>query len=281
MRYTKSKLLSGIGLSLFVQFFLIDFVNAHDFPKLDEAIPNYRIAQLAPVFDFDGDGCLPGTGISRNGRKNGGLKPTGSITGKCRSSRFMDTSNTFHRSHCMSQNGSQYCGHFYALYFEKDQAAYSPFEVPSVDIPDIGTLSNGHRHDWEVVAVWTKDNVITHGSVSHHGKPKLRKASDIPFENGHMKVVYHQHNVRTHAFRFASRNERAENPYRRFVTPTIVSWYSLVGDGINNYGMRSRLNSFDYGHANLQIVDRNFANKLNQFKPSEYPSFVLPPLRII
>ncbi|NES23353.1 MAG: sugar-binding protein [Symploca sp. SIO3E6] len=271
MRYTKSKLLSYIGLSLFVQFFLIDFVKAHDFPKLNEAIPNYRVAQLAPVFDFDRDGCLPGTGISRNGRRNGGLKPTGSITGKCRSSKFLDTSNTFHRSYCMSQNGSQYCGHFYALYFEKDQTM-----AGAVD-----SLISGHRHDWELAAVWTKDNVITHGSVSAHGKPILRKASDISFENGHMKVVYHKHNVRTHVFRFASRNERAENPYRRFVTPTIVSWYSIVGDGINNYEMRRRLNSFNYGDANLQIVDRNFVNKLNQFKPSEYPRFVLRPLRII
>ena len=44
-------------------------VNATDFAKLDQALPtNGIINNLEPVFDFDGDGCLPSAGISRTGQ---------------------------------------------------------------------------------------------------------------------------------------------------------------------------------------------------------------------
>jgi hypothetical protein len=95
-----------------------------------------------------------------------------------------------------------YCGHFYALYFE---ANFSTF--------------GGHRHDWEYAAIWTKNGAITHGSVSVHGDLHTKAASDLPFENGHMKVVYHQDGLGTHAMRFADRNEMAENLYYTFRTP--------------------------------------------------------------
>ncbi|MDJ0765495.1 MAG: NPP1 family protein [Myxococcota bacterium] len=137
------------GTSVFL-FVLIQPAQATDFPRLDQAIPGNDVSKLAPVFDFDGDGCLPSAGISRGGEKNPGLKTSGDITGECRASRFLDTSNTLHRSSCTIKNGSRYCGHFYALYFEKDQTV----------------LYGGHRHDWEHAAIWTKNGVITHGSVS-------------------------------------------------------------------------------------------------------------------
>jgi hypothetical protein len=108
--------------ALLLTFMVINIVQAADFAKLDEAIPRSFVAELAPVFDFDGDGCLPSAGISRSGQQNPGLKDTGSKTGECRSPDFLDTSNTLHRYTCTSKSGSTYCGHFYALYFEKDQA---------------------------------------------------------------------------------------------------------------------------------------------------------------
>ena len=51
--------------------------NATDFAKLDEALPsNGIINNLEPVFDFDGDGCLPSAGISRSGEKmQGSIHP--------------------------------------------------------------------------------------------------------------------------------------------------------------------------------------------------------------
>lgn len=235
-------------------------VHAEDFPKLDEAVPGTFVQRLAPVFDFDGDGCLPSAGISRSGKQNAGLRTTGSITGDCRSSDFLNTSNTLHRHVCMSSNGKQYCAHFYALYFEKDQV------LPGWDI-------FGHRHDWEHVAVWTTDGAITHVSASAHDDMDTRGVASVPFEGEHPKIVYHKDGIGTHAFRFAKNNEVAENPYGRFVTPAITSWNSLRGDGLNNQEMRTRLDTFDYGKATIPMKSSNFFTNVNRFKPSNYPTF--------
>lgn len=233
---------------------------ASDFEKLDEALLlEIDIQSIAPVFDFDGDSCLPATGLSRNGVMNGGQKPSGSLTGACRSTNFLDLSNTFHRYSCETSEGNQYCGHFYSLYFEKDQI--------------FSGIESGHRHDWEYAAVWTINGTVTHGSYSAHGDLKTVVASDLEFENGHLKIVYHKDGVGTHALRFAKENESAENPYGEFVTPTIVSWNTIIGDNIPNGSIRALLDKFDYGSANLPVHDSRFLNEMNEFKPSNYPTF--------
>lgn len=234
--------------------------SASDFAKLDRALPSsVDAASIAPVFDFDGDGCLPSAGISRAGDKNGGLKPSGSLTGDCRSSNFLETSNTVHRHACVVASGSTYCAHFYALYFEKDQI--------------LDGIESGHRHDWEYAAVWTTNGVITHGSYSAHGDLTTAAASTLPFQNGHLKIVYHKDGASTHAFRFASASESAENPYGSFVTPDIISWYAFYGDGLANSVIRPLLNGFDYGSAVLPVRDSSFLDNVNLFKPAEYPAF--------
>ena len=236
--------------------------SASDFYRLDQALPaNVDVASIAPVFDFDGDGCLPSAGISRSGQQNAGLRPTGNITGDCRSFDFLESSNTMHRHACETINGNVYCGHFFSLYFEKDQI-FSFF------------IANGHRHDWEHAAVWATNGIVTHGSYSAHGDLYTKPASQLPFQNGHLKIVYHKDGPGTHAFRFAKNNEVAENPYGNFVTPLIASWYEVEGDGIGNGGMRNRLNRYDYGSATLPIKDNKFLNNLNIARPSGYPLFV-------
>jgi hypothetical protein len=236
-------------------------VLASDFPKLNQSVPTAVDAvSIAPVFDFDGDGCLPSAGISRGGDKNGGLRPRGSLTGDCRSANFLDTSNTLHRYACATSGGNAYCGHFYALYFEKDQT--------------VANIESGHRHDWEYAAVWTTNGVVTHGSYSAHGKLTTAAASTLPFQNGHLKIVYHKDGLITHALRFARADELAENPYGTFVTPAITSWYELAGDGLNNnLVMRTLLNTHDYGSASIPMTDGRFLNNLNTYKPAEYPAF--------
>lgn len=257
-----------------VLYLLISFatttVSALDFPRLDEAVPlGGNSVNYAPVFDFDGDGCLPSAGISRQGEKNPGLRPTGSITGQCRSPDFLDTSNTLHRYACISSAGSNYCGHFYSLYFEKDQC-YGPLAVPDPYC--------GHRHDWEYAAVWTKDGVVTHGSVSAHGDLETKAVSEVPFQDNHLKVVYHKDGLWTHAMRFAKVDETAENPYGSFVTPVLLSWYGLTGDNLGNPVMRENLNTFCYscdpdGGGTIPLKDSQFLVNLNKFKPGSYPSF--------
>ncbi|MCV2886000.1 NPP1 family protein [Aestuariibacter sp. AA17] len=237
------------------------FAMADDFPALDEALPTLVDAYtIAPVFDFDGDGCFPSAGISRAGEMNGGLKTSGPLGGHCRSHDFLNTSNTLHRHACLENQGDEYCGHIYMLYFEKDQV-----------IPYLGF---GHRHDWEYAAVFTKNGVVTHGTYSSHGDAITKPASELPFEGTHLKIVYHKDGALTHAMRFAKQpTEIAENPYGRFVTPTITSWYKIVGDGLSNADMRYRLNNYDYGSAHISVKDSSFLGSLNKAKPSSYPQF--------
>lgn len=234
--------------------------SASDFASLDEAAENSRVLEIAPVFDFDGDGCFPAAGISRTGEQNAGLDTTGSLGGDCRTSDFLNYSNTLHRSLCNTNNGVEYCGHFFSLYFEKDQvvAGWDPF---------------GHRHDWEMAAVWTRDDVVTHGAVSAHGDMDTRDISQIPVTGEHIRVVYHKDGGTTHAMRFAGSSELAENPYGAFVTPPITSWFQMTGDGVSNSQMRSLLNTYDYGSASIPVKDSNFVTLINRFRPSSYPEF--------
>lgn len=171
----------------------------------------------------------------------------------------LETSNTVHRYACANALGASYCAHFYALYFEKDQI--------------LDGIQSGHRHDWEYAAIWITNGAVTHGSYSAHGDLITEAASDLPFQSGHLKIVYHKDGLGTHALRFAGFDEAAENPYGAFVTPDITSWYELYGDGVSNATMRALLNSFDYGSANLPVRDASFLSNVNGFRPAGYPEF--------
>lgn len=273
-RLAATKGAAAIGLSaLLVLLVGVDASQADHFPSLRVSIPANLVADVAPVFDFDSDSCLPSAGISRTGAQNPGAGLSLSNTAGCREVNFLETSNTLHRYACAPMADSMYCGHFYALYFLKDQTGFP--------------LAPGHTHDWEYAAIWTKNGSITHVSASAHGNLKTRPISQVPIEvrdgKVHAKIVYHQDGGLTHALRFADPGEEAENPYGRFVTPTLISWFELVGDGVSNEVMRGRLNTFDYGAAAIPMKDINFYNNLNRFKPSDFPvvfsqpfSFLLP-----
>ena len=232
---------------------------ADDFYLLDQALPaNVDITANYPVFDFDTDGCLPSAGISRAGVQNGGLNPSGSITGGCRQTAFLDTSNTLHRHACVHSGSDVYCGHFYALYFLKDQTT---------------ALGGGHRNDWEYAAIWTKNGVVTHGGYSAHGKLYNAAIATLDQQAGHMKIVYNKDGLLTHCMRFAKSGEVAENGYGTFVTPAITSWKTMVGDGVTNAQLRADLDAYDYGSAIIPVRDDNFLSNLNTYKPSTYPTF--------
>ena len=255
----------------------ISSVRASDYPKLDEALPRgYVTSTFAPVFDFDTDGCLPSSAISRSGQQNIGepvyesgilgMKIGLSRTDDCYSRNFLDTSNTFHRYVAITDDGgSAYSAHFYGLYFEKDRTSY-PF-------PYGAAYLYGHRHDWEYAVIWTTDGELTHVSTSAHGELTTRDASSRLFQDGHPKIVYHQDGLQTHAMRFAiSSDTSAENPNHAWVTPTIASWYELTGDEISNAEMREKLSTFPYGSAQKD-QENGFLDRVNQWKPSSYPDF--------
>ncbi|MDW6001291.1 NPP1 family protein [Vibrio mangrovi] len=248
------------SLAISISLLSLSPVYAHDFSKLDQALPSSIDAySIAPVFDFDTDGCLPSAGISRSGQQNGGLKPSGGLTSGCRNSGFLNLSNSYHRYACKTSGSNRYCSHFYALYFLKDQI--------------LNGVESGHRHDWENVVIWTTNGRVTHGSYSAHGDLTTRPVSELDTNGKHIKFVYHKDGPLTHAIRFSKMGEVAENPYGYFVTPDIVSWYTMYGDNVSNSTLRQRLNDYDYGSANVPIKDSNFLNSLNEGKPNGYPTF--------
>ncbi|MCX4026235.1 NPP1 family protein [Endozoicomonas sp. SM1973] len=270
--YSKSTvkcLMLGISLVSFSSTY------AHEFPSLDKAyqsIPDASqvslVEQYYPVFDFTGNSCLPAAAISRTGKKNGGLGTSGTITGDCRKHKFLTASNTYHRWTSQTINGVSYSAHLYDLYFEKDQVA--------------NYVGGGHRHDVETVIIYFTNLQPTHVAVSAHGDYSLRAWSGVPKEGNHPKVVYYKDPdpyvgiiPLTHSFRFAHSGESVSNPYYNgaWVTPTIVSWYEMKGDGVTNSTMRDLFNGYSYGKASFKFKDSNFTKTINKTIPAGYPVF--------
>ena len=240
---------------------------ATDYSALDEAytsIPDAaavnQIDAYSPAFDFDGDGCLPAAAISRAGIQNGGLSTSGTITGGCRTSNFLDESNTYHRYVIQVEDGVEYSAHAYELYFEKDQAT--------------DYFGGGHRHDVETVVIYLTDRIPTHMAVSAHGEYTLKAWSDIDTVGSHPKVVYHKDGVTTHAFRHAT-DSSAENPYGEWVLPNVVSWYEMTGDGVSNAELIAAFNDNSYGSASFKTKDSRFIDTINDSGalPDGYPTF--------
>lgn len=230
------------------------------FEKLPEAArDDARRAQVA--FDFDKDSCYPSPAVSTDGRVNGGLEPTGPITGGCRDPKQLENSNTYHRRAAVTKGKVEYAVHMYALYFMKDQwAPATPTELPG-----------SHRHDWEYALVWTRDGRVTHASTSAHGKVTTKPRAELHFDPDRpdtVKVVYHKDDARTHAFRFAKAGEAAENHAERWVTPTLVDWHVMKGAGASNEALRKTFNAHDFGGANCSFNDENFPAAIAREPPA-------------
>lgn len=97
---------------------------------------------------FISNGCEPYSAVDDQGNYSGGLRNSGSHNGNCGSS---NTGISYSRSSCKAG----WCGYMYAFYFPKDNGF--PF------------AGFGHRHDWEEVVVWVKNNRIQGVSYSAHG----------------------------------------------------------------------------------------------------------------
>ncbi|KAI5925055.1 necrosis inducing protein [Camillea tinctor] len=140
------------------------------------------------ALDFDKDGCYNTPAIDAQGNVNPGLECGGALNGHCRDKEDLENNNVYSRARC--NNG--WCIFMYAYYFEKDQTA-------------LWTCGVGHKHDWEHIAVWVKDDVAVYVSVSQHKGWDCREAKDVRWHQGnHPKAVYHQDGGLTHDFRFAN-----------------------------------------------------------------------------
>ena len=199
-----------------------------------------------PAYDYDTDGCYPTPAIGPSGTVNGGLKPTGSLSGECHDQSDLDSTNGYSRYKC--NNG--WCAIAYGLYFEKDQALANS---------SIG----GHRHDWEHVVVWVRNGQAEYVSTSAHGDFAIHAVANVRWEGTHPKIVYHKDGASTHTFRLGnSSDEPPENYYHTWRYPTLVGW--------NGYpaGVRDTLSNADFGSANFGLKDANFTNLLTEAMPA-------------
>ncbi len=226
--------------------------------KLNEAAEPIA-KKWAPIFDFDNDSCLPAAAVSKTGIVNEGDEADGDDTTNCRDE--LNNSNTYVRSLCIWHRGNHFCAHVYSLYFEKD----------------ITFFDYGHKHDFEHAIAWTKNDALTHGSFSHHSDLITKPKRSLYFDNGkenHIKVVYHKDGLNTRAFRPAHEDERPENPNGVWLTPTLVDWYKMKGDGhVTNSFLRNLLNTYDFGAASLKTKDSSFPSALAKKPPTDigYP----------
>ncbi|MDO0934773.1 NPP1 family protein [Streptomyces sp. DG2A-72] len=205
-----------------------------------------------PYFDYDSDSCFPAAAVDANGHVNGGLYPSGSLTGGCRTGH-LGKANTYAQSLC--KNG--WCAYAYTLYFEKDQC--DPTSI----------IECGHRHDWESVVVFQKqgEERPRYLAASRHGGYSTHPINQVPMNGNHVEIVYHKDGPSTHAFRFAKWGERPE------------AWGNGGWDrpGLVNYSrlsttLKSRLNDTNWGSANFQL-GKNFISNINKARPSAVPAF--------
>ncbi len=210
-----------------------------------------REKAFQPAYDYDKDGCYATPAIGPDGTLNEGLKLGGDTNGNCRDESDLANTNTYSREKC--NNG--WCAIMYASYFEKDQAS-------------LGPGSAGHTHDWEHNVVWVKDNKAEYVSTSRHGGFDVHKASDLPFEDTHPKVVYHKDGGSTHCFRAAKNDggdEPPENHKGAWQYPALVGWEGYPE------GLRDKLTGADFGDATLGIRDDQFNEHLKGAKPGDIP----------
>lgn len=132
-----------------------------------------------PYFVLSKDGCMPAPAIDAESRLSFGLPHTRSVNGDCLP---LGKANIY--SQKLSVGASTALA--YALYFPKDGAA--PFGV------------GGHRHDWEYVIVWTKDEQVTAVTFHQHkgwytqprGQIELREEHPVIYVGRAKHGMYHK-----------------------------------------------------------------------------------------
>ncbi|MFF0012688.1 NPP1 family protein [Streptomyces sp. NPDC005374] len=205
-----------------------------------------------PYFDYDSDSCFPAAAVDANGNVNGGLYPSGSMTGKCRTNH-LGKANTYAQSRC--EHG--WCAYVYSLYFEKDQC------------DPTGISGCGHRHDWESVVVFQKqgEEKPRYLAASRHGGYSTHAINEVPMNGNHVEIVYHKDGVKDHPFRFAKWGEKPVAwGNGTWDTPALVNFAGL------NSTLQGKLNDTAWGRANFQL-GKNLISNVNKARPTAVPAF--------
>ncbi|EEY23492.1 necrosis- and ethylene-inducing protein-inducing protein [Verticillium alfalfae VaMs.102] len=214
-------------------------------PELDK--------RFQPALDFDTDSCYNVPAIGPNGDLAIGMFPfEWPPQAGCRNEEMLDRGNVYSRQRC--NNG--YCVIFYAYYFQKDTA----------------TPIDGHRHDWEHIAVWVRqsDSFVTHVAVSQHKGYEIRENSQVTWtaaENGKPAIVYHKDSILTHCFRFGNGADAGgpgpENHRNQWITGPLLGYF-----GWDTVEQRDRMLTHNWEAGAIAIKNENFAENIRKARPA-------------
>ncbi|CAJ2510258.1 Uu.00g061580.m01.CDS01 [Anthostomella pinea] len=210
-------------------------------PALPQCATQYDL-RWQPAMDFDTDSCYNTPAIGIDGSVAVGLPVMNKNPDGCHDISDLDNNNVYVRQRC--NNG--YCAYIYDYYFQKDSAG------------DI--FHQGHRHDWEHIVVWVKDDQATHVAVSQHEGFEVREAKDLRWDGDHPKVIYHRNGGSTHCFRFAREDDdRIENAKGVWFYGALVDYMGSPGH------LRETLMTWDF--AKIAINDQRLEDALQRASP--------------
>ncbi|KAI0379649.1 secreted protein [Hypomontagnella monticulosa] len=229
---------------------------SRDPPKMLPSRATASDLKWQPAMDFDKDSCYNTPAIDAQGNISPGLTTNHAAGGAgCRDRSDLENNNVYSRQRC--NNG--WCAYLYDYYMEKDTTCEN--------CPHGG----GHRHEWEHVVIWVKDNDIKYVAAGRHAgftvKPKDDPAVQI-VDGTHAKIVYHKDGGSTHAFRFPKTDGTDEPPENHlgkwYISPGLVSY-----NGYPSTEIRDKLLNYDFGRATIAFKDSEFANNLKKAAPKD------------
>jgi hypothetical protein len=211
---------------------------AHDAVARLSGSVNAAEARFLPVLEVV-DGCQPYAAVQDDGSYSGGIEATGSETGACKGN---GSGQTIVRSRC---EDSGICAYMYALYFPKDQGMVNGVATPGV----------GHRHEWENVVVWVRDEAVVAVSFSQHSGYEIKAVDQVTLRGSTVSVQYGTGGDTTHSFRPSS---GGGSPM-----PSPVSLDSITSAARSTFNVPDTWGGIDYPGR-----DDNFVAKLTKARPA-------------
>lgn len=201
-----------------------------------------REIKFQPYMDFDTDCCYNVAAVDPEGKINPGLGPWKDEIDVCHTRERLNSGNVYSRQRC----NHGWCMYMYGYYFEMDPIWIDLW---------VTTVKEGHRHDWEHVIVWTKDDKPEYVAVSQHGDYELRAPDEFEWDGTHAKVVYHKNTLNTRAIRFANeRDDGIENHSGEWFHGDLLSWYGFPEDK----KAWDKMTAENWGSAHMDLLDGAF-----------------------
>ncbi|KAL7626450.1 hypothetical protein AAE478_003222 [Parahypoxylon ruwenzoriense] len=227
---------------------------SRDPPQMPPAKATANDLKFLPAMDFDKDSCYNTPAIDAQGNISPGLSTNNAAGGEgCRDYSDLVNNNVYSRQRC--NNG--WCAYLYDYYMEKDTKCKNCL------------IGGGHRHEWEHVVIWVKDDKVQYVAASRHGGYTVKNVGDaaVQFDSdNHVKIVYHKEGSSTHAFRFPKTDGTDEPPENHFgkwyLSPGLISY-----NGFPSTQLRGKLTSYDFGTATIAFKDSEFAGNLKKAVP--------------